>query len=153
VASPKLRAILAVELVATGDPEMIPTAQQLNPYVTLPEPLLNPSKSEPFANPSVRVTEPTGKGKGMGTGVTFSGTYVGEAPPECKSHLDNPDKPCRACKRYREWETTQAERDDLERRRWIREQRENCPLCNGTNTIEVADGVVAKCDHMAVSNA
>jgi len=151
LASESLRVILAAELRATGDTEMAAMADHINPCGTLAEPFANPSKSEPLRNPSLRVTEPTGKGKGKGTGVTVSRTKVGEQPPppQCTSHVDNPDKPCRACKRYREWETAQAERDQLEHRRRLREARENCPRCHGTNTIEVADGGVIKCDHAA----
>ena len=142
IGSAVIRAELAVELRRTGRPDALEVADFIDP------------NAEPLRNPSRTLPELTGVGTGKGKGVTFSGNYVGgEPPPDCNLHPENPDKPCRACKRRREWESTQAERNELETRRRRREQRENCPLCNGTNTIEVSDGVVAKCDHWAVTNA
>jgi hypothetical protein len=60
-----------------------------------------------------------------------------------------------ACKRRREWQQEQdaaRELDELDERRRLKELRDNCPRCAGTNLIEVSDGAVIKCDHQAVSS-
>lgn len=78
-------------------------------------------------------------------------TSVGaQAPrPQCHLHEENCDGPCRYCQRRREWETANAgwrERDELERRRQLREIADNCPRCHGTGTYTAGENLAAKCD-------
>jgi len=86
-------------------------------------------------------------------------TEVSEtAPPICSKHGEtNADTPCRTCMKRREWAEAQAnalERDQLEHRRRLKELRDNCPQCAGTNLVEVHEGLVVKCEHhQAVSHA
>lgn len=72
-------------------------------------------------------------------------------PPTCRKHPGgNAEMPCAACGRRRKWESAQEEarkRDELDSRRRLKELRENCPLCLGTNVVEVSDGAARKCDH------
>ena len=87
-------------------------------------------------------------------------TEVGEdtAPPICSKHGEtNSDTPCRPCMKRREWSERQAddvERDQLEQRRRLKDLRDNCLICAGTNLVEVREGYVVKCEHdQAVSHA
>lgn len=84
-------------------------------------------------------------------------TQVGEPePPPCHRHPNGTELPCGACKRRRVWADAQAtaRRDDeLRIRRQAREIAENCPDCNGTNTIDVGENEVVKCEHRAVAHA
>ena len=77
-------------------------------------------------------------------------------PPPCPKHGENnSETPCAACRRRRVWAEQQEETaklHELDQRRQLREARENCPRCHGTNTYEISDGVVAKCDHRAAVN-
>lgn len=91
------------------------------------------------------------------------GGYVTEVaqtdvPPICSKHGENnADTPCRPCMKRREWTEAQAqalERDQLEQRRRLKEMRDNCPQCGGTNLVEVGEGLNRKCEHhQAVSHA
>lgn len=79
-------------------------------------------------------------------------------PPICSKHGEtNSDTPCRPCMKRREWAERQAhdlERDQLEQRRRLKDLRDNCPTCVGTNLVEVSEGYVVKCEHdQAVSHA
>jgi hypothetical protein len=78
-------------------------------------------------------------------------------PPLCSKHGEtNSDAPCMACKRRREWQQEQdaaRELDELDERRRMKELRDNCPTCQGTNLIDVSDGEVIKCDHQAAAHA
>lgn len=142
-ASPVLRSVLADEFAASGNESLISAAKELNPSLTLPEPL---------PNPSGRV--PEGCGVGVGVGVThLSSTKGGEkSRPVCSKHPNgNPDdEPCRGCMKVREYDEKQAEAaeaDELDERRRLKELRDNCPMCRGTNWIEVSERSVIKCDH------
>lgn len=146
--SEKLRPILAAELHATGDPECVATALEINPSgtltVTLPELLI----TEPFRNPSGTLPEPTGVGMGMGTGVTLVTTHLGEAPPQfCSSHPNGTNKSCFACgqarQRFAKWEADARAAESAARLAAL----DNCPDCHGTNLIEVGDAQARKCDH------
>ena len=154
VASSTIKKILADELMATGDPECVATAQEINPSITLPEPFPNHSNR----NPSGTLPEPTGVGKGVG--VTHLGNNSGgeNARPVCSKHPNGNDKDenCRGCMKCRQWDESQAtaRRDDeLRIRRQARELADKCPDCNGTNTIDVGENEVVKCEHRAVAHA
>ena len=106
----------------------------------------------------VRLTpspSPSPLGKKVGGYVTEVGET--DAPPICSKHGENnSDTPCRACMNRREWTEEQAkaqERDQLEQRRKLKDIRDNCPECSGTNLVEVRDGLVVKCEHLAVAHA
>jgi hypothetical protein len=150
VASEMIREVLAAELRLTNRSEAAETANEIDQKRgTLPE---------PFPNPSRTLSEPTGVGKGKGTGVTFTGNQVvGEAaPPICPKHKINSDSPCAACKKRREWDEVQSAAlaaDELQAKRVARERAEQCPNCKGTNTIDVGENEVIKCDHLEVSHA
>ena len=148
VASETIRAELAAELRRTNRAEAAETADQIDPKGgTLPE---------PFANPSGTLPEPTGVGKGKGKGVTFSSTQVGgAAPPICRTHKENSDSPCVACRKRRVWEERQTERqaaDELHARRLAKERADNCTTCHGTNWIPDTEPAV-KCDHRVAFHA
>lgn len=81
-----------------------------------------------------------------------------EPPPICPKHGENnSDIPCHACKRHREWHQLRDHANELvelKQRRRLRDLRENCQRCQGTNTVEISDGLVVKCDHSeAVAHA
>lgn len=151
VGSQPIRAVLAEELRATGDPECIATAQEIHP-VTGPEQPASKQTSEPLRNPSV--TLPEGSGVGVGVGVTHLGNNSrGEKPsrPICAKHANgNPDDtPCHGCARIREWDEKQAEAaqsDELLERRRQRELRDNCELCDENGLVETRLGMI-RCDH------
>ena len=74
-----------------------------------------------------------------------------EPPLKCPTHRNHTDVPkCYKCQKAREaneaWHEAKKA-DELDARRRLKELRENCALCKGTNTIEVDDGSVRKCDH------
>lgn len=139
VGSPRIKELLAVELRATGHPDFIALADEINPSPNgSPNPTPNGSKTtvpEPLPKP---LPEPTGVGKGMGMGVTFSTNHLGERRPECKNHEENSETVnCRACMRRREWDEKHAElaeTDELERKRASRaaaaKAEAECTLCD-----------------------
>ena len=88
VASEKIRAELALELVRTGRPEAVAVAAEINPSGTLPEPLANPSGTLPKANPSVRVSEPFRNPSG--TLPEPSGVGVGEVSTKSSVTTNSP---------------------------------------------------------------
>lgn len=153
VASEKIRAELAVELIRTGRPEAAETAAELLGEPPVSEPLPEPLP-EGLPEP---LPEGSGVGKGKGTGVTLSsGLSRGAAPPKCRKHKDNSDTPCQACKKRRLWEEGEAQRkaaDELHARRLARERAENCPTCHGTNQIEINENTVRKCNHEGATTA
>lgn len=76
--------------------------------------------------------------------------------PNCPDHEENFEGPCRRCQKRREWDEThesQVAADELDRKRRLREIAANCPDCHGTNTIEVGDNEVRKCDHGLADHA
>jgi hypothetical protein len=76
--------------------------------------------------------------------------------PQCSKHQENFDGPCVKCKRRREWDEAHAaavQLDDLERQRQLRDIAKNCPMCHGTNVIDIGDDVVRKCDHQVADHA
>ncbi|MGV0805790.1 hypothetical protein [Mycolicibacterium setense] len=92
--------------------------------------------------------------------VDSSGGVTQVAPtgprPECHEHSENYGGPCRKCERRRKWDEANAEAvkaDELDRKRKAREIAAACPLCKGTNLIEVGDNEVRKCDHQAARHA
>jgi hypothetical protein len=156
VASPKIRAILAAELRATGDPECLTTADEIDPE---PSNRTTHSKqnSEPLRNPFVTLPEGSGNGKGKGVSH-LSSTQGGSARPNCLKHPNgnSEDVNCRPCMKRREWDETHAvklEADELEAKRRARALIAECPDCHGTNTIEVGDDAARICEHLAVFHA
>ncbi len=147
VGSPTIRGILAAELRATGDPDCIVTAEQIDPS---PHP---DSKQilEPLAKGSGRVPEGSGVGKGKGMGVTVGNNLRGVARrPNCSKHPNGNSEQanCRACMRRREWDDNQAATeaaDELDGKRRARERADACPDCHGTHTIPDGPDQVRKC--------
>lgn len=161
IGSSRLRSLLALELKATGDPEMVAKADEINPSATLTEGFANHSvtlpgkpRSEPNANPSE--TLPEGSGVGMGMGVTHLGNNSrGVNRPICAKHPNgNPqDENCRGCMKVREWDqdrAAQAEHDELEAKRLARQIAESCPTCQGTNWVPDTEPAV-RCEHLEVA--
>lgn len=143
VGSERIRELLAVELRATEHPELVAVADEINPSGN-PSPNGSPNGSKQgLPEP---LPEPTGVGTGVG--VTHLGSNSsGEEPPQCKSHPENPDKPCRKCKRRREWEEAQVS-DELEQRRQYRalafQAQLDCPHCDDAGWVKADDGGVAE---------
>ena len=83
-------------------------------------------------------------------------TQVGEPPKTCRRHPGGTEVPCGACAKARraheQW-SEQHRQDELDERRRLRELRDNCPRCKGTNVVEVGPDKVAKCDHQEASHA
>lgn len=165
VGSARIKQLLATELRATGHPEMVALAEEIDPSPN-PSPNGSPNGSkttvpEPLPKP---LPEPTGVGKGMGVGVTYSNNHLGEGRPECKNHEENFNGPCIPCKQRREWDERHAalaETDELERKRAARaaalRAEAECPRCD-EGWVLGADGKpvepARKCDHgRAASNA
>ncbi|WP_234791709.1 hypothetical protein [Mycolicibacterium conceptionense] len=77
--------------------------------------------------------------------------------PQCPDHEDNYDGPCRRCKRRREWDEANAgvlAATELDRKRALKELRENCPRCGGTNTYTDEAGETRKCTpHLEAQHA
>lgn len=149
VGSESIKPLLAAELRATGRPDAIKTAEQINPSETPPEPFRKGSES----NPSETLSEPTGVGVGVGTGETLVSTQVGGARPECSKHSENSDTGCRPCMKRRQWDEAH-EQTELDRRRitraLIKARSDACPICQGTNWIPDTEPAV-KCNHQEVS--
>lgn len=83
-----------------------------------------------------------------GGGVTSADAH--EPRPHCPEHAENHDGPCKRCERRRKWDEqheADVQRDELERKRRLREIAANCEHCHGTNVIEVGNNAVRKCDH------
>jgi hypothetical protein len=74
-----------------------------------------------------------------------------QEPPKCSRHPNgNSELPCAACKKRRLWDDQQADaqkRNELDNRRRLKEIRDACTICKGTNLVELEDGVMARCDH------
>jgi hypothetical protein len=102
VASPGIRAVLAAELRATGDPECAVTADEIDPNPG-PKPGRSKQNAEPLRNPSVTLPEGSGKGKGKGVSH-LSSTKEGGARPECSKHPDgnSEEANCRGCMKRRQ---------------------------------------------------
>lgn len=156
VGSAKIRAVLAAELRATGDPECIVAAEEIHPTTQPEQPTSKPA-TEPFRNPSG--TLPEGSGVGKGVGVTHLGNNSrGEHRPECSKHpqANSEDEDCRGCMRRRHWDEHHAAElaaDELAVKRRAREAALSCPDCHGTNTITVGENSAAICHHPRVSHA
>lgn len=153
LASEDIKPILADELRATGDPECIATAEQIDP-ASEPD---SKQFSEPLRNPSVTLTK--GSGMGVGVGVTHLGNDLsGERRPECPKHPDgnSEDEDCRRCMRRRIWDEANAA-DELAVKRREREALADaikaCPDCQGTHTITVGENEAVKCTHPRLSHA
>lgn len=89
-------------------------------------------------------------------GVTSGNARASSPRPHCPRHEENAEGVrCRACKLRREWDEAREaadKADELAEKRRNREIALNCPLCQGTNVIEVGDDVVRKCTHPEVAN-
>lgn len=148
IGSERIKALLAVELRATGHPDFIVLAEEINPSGNgSPNPSPNGSK-QGLAEP---LPEPTGVGTGVGV-PHLGSTQVGEEPsPFCSSHPNGTDKGCFACgQARRDYPAAKAAWDEQVRAERSR-LRENCPRCHGTNTYEDAAGV-HPCDHIGAVN-
>lgn len=90
--------------------------------------------------------------------VTSSGgvTQVSDPDPEpprfCSSHPNGAPGVCGPCKQSRiaheDWDRREADRKQAVRDE-CRRRSQNCPLCQGTNVIEISDDEVRKCNHDA----
>jgi hypothetical protein len=152
VGSSKLRAVLADEMRATGDPDFIVSAEELHPSSTS-EPAASKQISEPLRKGSVTLTEPSSVSESVSESH-LSSTKGGSTRPICSKHPNgNSEGNCRGCMKTREWDEQHAEAlaaDELEQKRRRRALVASCPDCNGTNVIEVAENRVIKCQHQAV---
>lgn len=80
--------------------------------------------------------------------VTYGGegasVDASEPPrPHCPKHSENSDEPCPKCAARRRWDAVHPEffvQDQLETKRRRREERENCPRCEGTSTYTDSQG-------------
>lgn len=156
VASPKIRSILAAELRATGDPDCLTTADEIDP-----EPHPKPAAANESRNPSVTLTQTLSEGSGKGdrNGLTHLSSTKGEsARPTCSKHPNgnSEDTDCRGCMKRRLWDEAHAE-DELAAKRREREALQaaiqDCPDCHGTHTITVGDNEAVKCQHPRISHA
>lgn len=100
-------------------------------------------------------TQPINSLVDLGRGVT---SVDANGPrPECHEHKENYDGPCRRCKRRREWDEANAgvlAATELDRKRALKELRENCPRCGGTNTYTDEAGETRKCTpHLEAQHA
>lgn len=150
VASPKIRRELASELRRLNRKDAEELADEIDPDHNPSEPHRNPIPTPSERDiPSKPHREPPRSVPVVGH-LTSRSTQVGEAPPICKKHEENSDTPCPDCRRRRLWDEKQQqirERDELEQRRILRELRDNCPDCLGTNVVEVGEEQVRVCSH------
>jgi hypothetical protein len=160
VGSGRIKNLLAVELRATEHPDFVALADEISPFNPSPNGSPNGSKTavtEPLPEP---LPEPTGVGKGLGTGVTNRSNQVGERRPQCPSHEENFDGPCRKCKLRREWdelhagdEAARAKADELDERRRQRQARADaiadCEACDGDGFVEIGEGLARRCERHA----
>lgn len=100
-----------------------------------------------------------------------SGGYVSREPhqgagtdtprPHCPDHEENHDGPCKRCERRRKWDEqheADVQRDELERKRRLREIAANCPVCHGSGVTDAGTNdagypVSRKCDHGMADHA
>ncbi|WP_197505285.1 hypothetical protein [Mycobacterium sp. 1245499.0] len=118
------------EDLSTGDS----TGESLYPDPTRPDPTLIPLVTS----------------GGRGTSVDPRGPR-----PQCPRHKENSDDPCPDCMRGRLWDEAQediAREDDLAERRRLKELRENCPICKGSNWIPDTEPA-KKCNHQEPCHA
>jgi hypothetical protein len=146
-ASQILRDVLAAEFVSSGNQFLVAAAVELNPSLTLPEPL---------PNPSVRVSEPCSVSVSERVSHLSSTKGGEDRRPNCSKHPNgNPtDAPCRGCKTVREYDEKQAadaNADDLVERRRLKEQRDACTMCDENGLVETRLGM-ARCDHQAAAH-
>lgn len=153
VASPKIRSVLAAELRATGEPDCVETADEIDPEAG-PKPRPANKPVEPLRKGSVRVTEPSSESESESESH-LSSTKGGGARPKCSKHPNgnSEEANCRGCMSRRLWdEQHAAERaaDELDKRRRLKEAFSACPDCHGTNTIAVGDDAARICRHPQV---
>lgn len=152
VASPALKIVLAEELSATGLPEFIHKAVEINPQLSTSF-LAQAGKNltaEPLSKGYGTLAEPTGNRR-QERDKNLSSNSRGERRPECPKHRNgNPDDTnCRGCMKVRQWDEQHAARqaaDELMSKRLARERAEQCPVCHGTNWIPDTDPAI-KCNH------
>lgn len=75
--------------------------------------------------------------------------------PHCPDHEENSDTPCPKCRRRREWDEqheAEVKRDELERKRRLKEVIAACPLCDQNGMVEVDNGLV-RCECQAANHA
>jgi hypothetical protein len=157
VGSEKIRHELAVELRRLQRKDARDLADEIDP---------NPTPSGPGRDgveTGSRRGTPSGPGRDGDSLVPVlvleSCSVVGQvgvqnrARPQCPDHETDSDTNCRPCMRRRIWDeenATVAQRTELDERRRIREIRENCIRCHGTNTYEDEQGQIRKCNpHIA----
>lgn len=156
IQSPKLRQVLAAELRRIHRKDADDLAQELHPLQTPseppPNPIANPSEGD---NPSEWDPEPPRSVLVVDT-VTLSTTQVGEGPPKCPDHETNSNEPCGPCRARRRWEEYQAALADAEAENERKRQRlllEQCTLCDDRGLIEVDEDTQMRCDHRPVAVA
>ncbi len=155
VTSEKLRVEVAAELRRLRRVEADKLADLLDPAGT-PRP--DPTKGSGTVRNSERVSKPssTGTGTVTGSGICSVVGNFGERRPECPAHENNSDTGCRPCMIRRHWDEAHAaavQADELDAKRRMREMAANCPLCHGTNVVDVGDDTVRKCDHQQAAHA
>ena len=137
VGSPMLRCELALELRRVQRAEASGVADEIDPNITN-SPVDNLTLTEGLAKGSGTLTEPTGVGVGMGTGVTLVTTQVGERRPKCSKHETNTeDVFCRPCMKRRQWDearATELQADELNQKRAAKaaatKAMHDCNLCD-----------------------
>lgn len=153
LASPTLKIVLADELLATGLPEFIHKAVDINPQLST-DFLTRAGKNltaEPLSKGYGTLAEPTGNRR-QERDRNLSSNSSGEGPrPVCRKHMNgNPDdESCRGCMKVRQWDESHAAKqadDELMSKRLARERAERCAVCHGTNWIPDTDPAI-KCNH------
>lgn len=160
LASPALKIVLADELWATGLPEFIHKAVEINPQLST-QLLAQAGKNltaEPLSKGYGTLAEPTGNRR-QGQEQNLSSNSRGEGPPRpaCRKHPNgNPDdENCRGCMKVRQWDEQHAAdniADELMSKRLARERAESCAVCRGTNWIPDTDPAI-KCNHQPTEGA
>lgn len=131
-----------------GTPDATPG---LTPALTLSDGVgVNPS-SNPGRTPAPAPTSSSILQRGYVTGERHQGTTpdINGPRPTCNRHPENHTGPCEACGHRRAWDQARAAADEAERKRIAA----NCPMCQGTNLVEVGDNEVRKCDHQVPAHA
>lgn len=132
--SPKLRHVLAGELRRLRWKEADDLADEIDPLPTPSQPPPNPLATRSGVDtPFEPGSDPHSPVQVLVQGSLNAFGSVGEEPPTCNTHPEDPEKPCRKCQRRREWEEAQVA-DELDERRRHRaaafQAQLDCPHCD-----------------------
>lgn len=135
--SPKLRAVLAVELRRIGRKDATETAQEINPSQPDANPVATPS--EPHTNGVSHPEPPVSVPVQYQFSSPVGGSVGEEPPPEfCPKHPNGTPDPCGDCRTRRQRREAWTQQHDTARRAHAAARRaelDGCPDCCGSGQV------------------